>query len=131
MKKAATLLGTFLLAATLSMSVQAENAVKDTMKTMGKSFTTAEKSGDLSVIQKELAVLKQSLQQVQKLVPDHLKNQPADSAERKLFEEGIAKVLAKVENAQALAGSGKLDETKTALADIKATRNQYHKKLKP
>jgi len=131
MKKAAPLIGTFLLALTLSVSAQAENQVKNTMKSMGKSFTTAEKADDLATIKKELATLREYALQVQKLVPDHLKEQPTDSADRKLFAEGISAVLEKIEKAQTMANEGKFDETKIALAEIKSTRNQYHKKLKP
>lgn len=131
MKKIGVLFGSLLLATTLSVTAQAENEVKNTMKTMGKSFTTAEKANDLAVINKELATLRESAAHVQKLVPDHLKNQPADSADRKLFAEGITKLLGQIDSAQALANAGKLDETKTALATIKSIRNEYHKKLKP
>lgn len=131
MKKFALLLSAFMLAATLPVTAQAENEVKTTMKTMGKSFTTAEKSNDLNVIKKELATLRESVTHVQTLVPDHLKNQPADSANRKLFLEGTTKLLGQIETAQALADAGKLSETKAALATIKSTRNEYHKQLKP
>lgn len=128
MKKTTLLFCSALLASTLSVTAYADDEVKIGMKTMGKSFTTAEKSDDLTVIKKELATLRESTTQTQKLVPDHLKKQPADSAERKLYTEGMTKLLTQIDTALA---TSKLDEAKTALANIKATRNEYHKKLKP
>lgn len=131
MKKTALLFCSALLATALSVTAQADNEVKTTMESIGKSFGTAEKSDDLAVIKAELATLRESVTLVQKLVPEHLKNQPADSADRKLYTEGLAKLLTQIDAAQAAANSGKLGETKVALANLKATRNEYHKQLKP
>ncbi len=131
MKKTTLLFCSALLTTTLSVTALADSDVKINMKSIGKSFTTAEKSDDLAVIKKELASLRESTIQTQKLVPDHLKNQPADSTDRKLFSEGMAKMLTQIDTTLATANSGKLDETKMALASLKAMRNEYHKKLKP
>lgn len=132
MKKTALLFCSALLTAALSVTVQAaDSEVQTTMKSIGKNFTAAEKSDDLAAIKVELAAMRESVIQVQKLVPEHLKKQPADSADRKLYSEGLAKLLTQIDAAQASANSGKLAETKVALANLKATRNEYHKKLKP
>ncbi|MDR3410992.1 MAG: cytochrome b562 [Formivibrio sp.] len=131
MKKTVALFCTALLTTALSINAYAVNELQPTMRSMGKSLSTAEKSDDLTVIKKELTVLHESALQAQKVVPDHLKNQPADSAERKLFTEGITKLLAQIDVAQAAANKGNLEETKLALENVKAIRNEYHKKLKP
>ncbi len=131
MKKFALLFGTLLLASSLSVTVQAENELKPMMKTMGKSFGTAEKSKDLAVIRKELATMRDTALKSRGLVPEHLQKQPADSADRKYYAEGIEKLITQIDGALALADAGKLEETKAALASIKSTRNQYHKRLKP
>lgn len=131
MKKFALLLGAFLLASTLPVTAQAENELKPVMKTMGKSFSAAEKSNDLAVIRKELAAMRESALKSQKLVPEHLAKQPADSADRKYYAEGIEKLVTQIDGAIAAAEAGKLDETRAALASIKSSRSQYHKRLKP
>jgi len=131
MKKTALLFCSAMLATALSVTVQADNEVKTTMKSMGKSFSSAEKTDDLAVIKTELAALRESATQAQKLVPEHLKNQPEDSADRKLYAEGLTKLLTQIDAAQTSANSGKLDETKLALANLKTLRTEYHKKLKP
>ena len=101
------------------------------MKTMGKHFSAANKTEDVATLKKELLSLRDATATAQKKTPDHLKNQPADSADRKLYAEGMGKLLGQIDAALVLANAGKLPETKAALAEIKATQGTYHKKLKP
>lgn len=109
----------------------ADNDVQISMKAMGKSLVAAEKADNAASLQKELTALHDAIIIGQKQVPEHLKNQAADSADRKLYVEGMSKLLAETDRALALAKENKLDESKAVLANIKALRGEYHKKLKP
>lgn len=131
MKKIALLLAPLMLTAIFSTAANAENEVKASMKNMGKALTAAEKADSAATLKKELTALREATLQAQKQIPDHLKTQPADSPDRKLYAEGNTKLLAQIDNALTLADAGKFDEAKAATAALKTTRNDYHKKLKP
>ncbi len=131
MRKIALVLAPALLATFMVASVMAENEGKAGMKVMGKSLGAAEKADDVAGLKKELQTLRDAAAAAQKQVPDHLRNQAADSADRKLFAEGISKLLGQIDASLALANAGKLAEAKASLAELKATRGDYHKKLKP
>lgn len=131
MNKTTSAIASILLAVSVIMPAQAENEVKTQMKTIGKSFTAAEKSDDLAAIKQELAKMREAAVLAEKMPPDHLKDQAATSADRKFYAEGMSKLLTMLDQAMVLANSGKLEETKSALATIKTTRNEYHKRLKP
>lgn len=131
MQKITFILAPVLLTTFMATAVMAENEVKADMKIMGKSLGAAEKADDVAALKKELQALRDATVIAQKKVPDHLKNQPADSAERKLYAEGMSKLLGQIDGSLGLANAGKFAEAKATLAEIKATRGDYHKKLKP
>lgn len=131
MKKTTLILGSILLCGFISTAVHAENELKPDMKAMGKSFTATNKAEDIASLKKELTALRDATSMAQKKVPDHLKNQPADSTDRKLYVEGMSKLLTQIDASLVIAANGNFEESKASLAKIKAIQGEYHKKLKP
>jgi len=48
----------------------------------------------------------------------------------KTYIDGMQKLAAATDKAAALAAAGKLDEARAALEQIKAVRNEFHKKMR-
>lgn len=129
MKKSSLLFTTLMLVAGFSLPVHAENAVQADMKAMGKSYKAATKANDIASLKTELTVLRDAAKKAQTDVPVDLQKQAADSPQRKVYSEGIGKLLEEIDAALALANAGKLPETKAALDKIKTLQRDYHKKL--
>lgn len=132
MKKSGILIASlFMVCAFNTPSFAAENEVKAEMKTMGKSFKAANQMDDVNALKAELLTLRSNVLNAQKLIPNHLKDQAADSDDRKLYAEGMSALIKEIDSTITLAEKGDFDATKAGLAKIKDIQSKYHKKLKP
>lgn len=119
-----------LLAGALINPALAENAVKSDMKAMSKSYRAASDATDAASLKQELTKLREYAVKAQGEVPPDFKDQPADGPERKAYTEGMTKLVKQIDDALTLLAAGKFDEAKAATAALKATRKEYHTKLK-
>lgn len=124
MKKLATLL--CLAALGLSALTHAEVSVKAEMKAMGQGFKAVNEAKDAAALKKELAGLRDASIKAQSKVATSANKGDMD----KTFLDGIGKLIAAIDSAAALADAGKLDEAKAAIGNIKAVRDEFHKKLR-
>ena len=128
--KVMTLCGALLLVGAMATPAMAENAVKSDMKAMTKSYKAASKAEDAASLKQELTKLRAYAVKAQGDVPEDFKNEPADGPNRKVYTEGMTKLVKQIDDALALLAAGKLDEAKAATAALKETRKEYHTKLK-
>lgn len=128
--KVMTLCGALLLAGAMATPAMAEDAVKSDMKAMSKSYKAASKAEDAATLQQELTKLREYAVKAQGEVPEDFKSEPADGPNRKVYTEGMTKLVKQIDDALALLAAGKLDEAKAATAALKETRKEYHTKLK-
>lgn len=119
-----------LLAGALLNPVMAENAVKSDMKAMSKSYRAASDASDAAALKQELSKLREYAVKAQGEVPPDFKDEPADGPNRKIYSEGMTELVKQIDDALALLDAGKFDEAKAATAALKATRKEYHTKLK-
>ena len=132
MKKTMTLIASILMSCAVATTAFASDSpLEKDMKAMGKSFKSANKSEDLASLKSDLMALRTAAADAQKQVPKHLQDQAADSADRKLFAEGMEKLIKEIDATLEIANAGNFETTKANLAKIKAIQSEYHKKLKP
>ena len=103
--------------------------VEDAMKEMGKSYRLVMQDTDAASLQKDLATLRAAAAQAQSAVPDRMKKQAADSADRKTFATGIQELIDQIDVASKLANEGKVPEAKAEAAKLKDIMEEYHSKL--
>ncbi len=103
--------------------------VEDAMKEMGKSYRLVMQDTDAASLQKDLATLRAAAAQAQSAVPDRMKKQAADSADRKTFTTGIQELIDQIDVASKLVNEGKVPEAKAEAAKLKDIMEEYHSKL--
>lgn len=109
-------------------SVQAAD-VGQSMKDMGKQYRLVMKDTDATTLQQDLGNLKIAAQAAAAGVPDNMKDQPADSPDRKAFTQGMQEFIAQVDVVDQLAKAGHVDQAKTEAAKLKDLMKEYHGKL--
>lgn len=118
----------FLLSSLLISSVQAAD-VGQSMKEMGRQYRLVMKDTDANTLRQDLGNLKIAAQVAATGVPDNMKNQPADSPNRKAFSQGMQEFIAQIDVADQLAKAGNLDQAKVEAAKLKDLMKEYHGKL--
>ncbi len=130
MKKSLTLLSSVLLtSAVLIAPAFAAVDVEDAMKDMSKSYRLLMNADDAASLKKDLATFRAAAVEAQSGIPDKMKKQPADSTERKIYAEGIQKLINQVDVVSKLADEGKVPEAKAEAAKLKELMKEYHSKL--
>lgn len=119
----------FLLATAFAGSAFAAADVGQSMKEMGKYYRMVMKDSDAATMQKDLGMLKAAATEAASGVPDNMKNEAADSANRKAFTEGMKEFIAQVDVVDKLAKSGNVEQAKTEAAKLKDLMKEYHHKL--
>lgn len=118
----------FLLSSLLMSSVQAAD-VGQSMKEMGKQYRLVMKDTDSSTLRQDLGNLKSAAQTAAAGVPDNMKDQPADSPDRKAFAQGMQEFIAQIDVVDQLAKAGNMDQAKIEAAKLKDLMKEYHGKL--
>ena len=130
MKKCVTFISSVLISsAVLLAPAFAVVDVEDAMKEMGKSYRLVMQDNDAASLQKDLATLRAAATNAQSAIPGNMKKQPADSADRKTFAEGMQKLIDQIDAASKLANEGKIPEAKAEATKLKDMMKEYHSKL--
>lgn len=129
MKKSLTLLSALLASTILIAPAFAAVDVEDAMKDMSKSYRLIMKDSDAASLKKNLTTFRAAAVEAQSGIPGKMKKQPADSAERKTYAEGIQKLINQVDVASKLADEGKVPEAKAEAAKLKDLMKEYHSRL--
>lgn len=129
MKKCITLISSVLLSTILMTPAFAAVEVRDAMKEMGKNYRLVMTDTDTVSMKKDLTSLRAAAVLARTGIPGRMKDQPADSADRKAFVEGLTRLIAQIDIASKLADEGKLTESKTEAAKLKELMKEYHTKF--
>lgn len=107
-------------------TAQAEMNVKNDMRALAQALKSAEGA-------KTAPELKSSLDELNKVAKQSMEQAKAAKTQgemEKTYIDGMQKLAAATDKAAALAAAGKLDEARAALEQIKAVRNEFHKKMR-
>lgn len=120
-----TLLGATVLSLSLAAPALADAAVKAEMRIMGQNLKAAESAKDAAALKQALQAIHDAARTTQGKV--QAVSQP--NAWDKTYLEGIGKLLTALQQSIQLADRGQLDAARQSLNNVKAIRNEYHKKL--
>lgn len=123
MKRAIMAISLTLASAALMLPLTSQAVVKDEMRAMAGSYKGATNASDAATLKTELQSMKEHATRAK---ADPTMNSGPDS---QVFNEGLGKLIAQIDNAIALVDAGKLQEAKDATDMLKKTRGEYHKKL--
>lgn len=123
MKRAMIAVSIALASVTLALPLAGQASVKEEMRAMAGSYKGANGASDAATLKSELQTMKEH---ATKAKADPEFNKGPDS---QVFNEGLGKLIAQIDDAIALVDAGKLPEAKTATDNLKKTRAEYHKKL--
>lgn len=123
MKRAMMAISLVLAGAALALPLTTQASVKEEMRAMAGSYKGATSASDAATLKSELQTMKEH---ATKAKADPEFNKGPDS---KVFNEGLGKLIAQIDEAIALVDAGKLQEAKDVTDNLKKTRAEYHKKL--
>lgn len=123
MKRAMMAMGLALASVSLTFPLSSQASVKQEMRAMAGSYKGVSSASDAATLKSELQTMKEH---ATKAKADPEFNKSPDSA---VFNEGLGKLIAQIDDAIALVDAGKLEEAKAAADNLKKIRAEYHKKL--
>jgi|SRR5476649_790729 len=100
------------------------------MDILAASSSTVLKSDNVDVVKKALADMHDAALDARQATPAKLKGEPADSAKMKDFRQGMTHLIGQIEQAQALAAKGDLQQVKAVAKQFKQTRDENHAKFR-
>ncbi|KAA8999225.1 cytochrome b562 [Affinibrenneria salicis] len=123
-------LKTLALAALLGVSSLALADIADDMDIIADNYASALKADNAGDFQQSLQKMRAAALDSRQKTPPVLDGKAEDSAEMKDYRHGMDILIGQIDQAQALANQGKLEDAKRLARDFKQTRDLYHKKYR-
>ncbi len=100
------------------------------MDILAANSSTLLKSDNVDTVKKALADMHEAALDARKATPPKLKGQPADSPQMKDYRQGMTNLIGQIEQAQALAAKGDMQQVKVVAKQFKQTREENHAKFR-